>query len=99
MQGDAIALSNLESGMPGDLDKQLHGSSDHNNEIPRSRGITVLTVSIPSSETGYTQIDTNRPKPRWKTPEFILYGFLFITVVPYMVWIPYQLSQRMSHQC
>lgn len=31
---------------------------------------------------------------KWKTPEFYFYYFVFITVVPYMFWIAYDVSRR-----
>lgn len=97
MQEDAIALSDLEAGMPSDISKQSSKRLDlQPNDVhllsDKSRGITALTVSIPTSETN--RIDPNRPKARWRTPEFIFYGICFIIVVPYMVWVPYSLSRR-----
>ena len=31
---------------------------------------------------------------KWKTPEFYFYYFVFITVVPYMFWVAYDVSKR-----
>ena len=31
---------------------------------------------------------------KWKTPEFYLYYFVFITIVPYMFWVAYDVSRR-----
>jgi hypothetical protein len=31
---------------------------------------------------------------KWKTPEFYFYYFVFITIVPYMFWIAYDVSRR-----
>ena len=31
---------------------------------------------------------------RWNTPEFYFYYFVFITVIPYMFWITYDVSRR-----
>lgn len=33
---------------------------------------------------------------KWNTPEFYLYYAVFIVVVPYMFWIAYDVSRRMS---
>ncbi len=30
----------------------------------------------------------------WKTPEFYFYYLVFITIVPYMFWIVYDISRR-----
>ena len=31
---------------------------------------------------------------KWNTPEFYFYYFVFITIVPYMFWIAYDVSRR-----
>jgi len=31
---------------------------------------------------------------KWRTPEFLLYGLIFIVVVPMMIWIPFSVSRR-----
>lgn len=33
---------------------------------------------------------------RWRTAEFIFYYFVFLTIVPYMFWIAYDVSRRKS---
>ncbi|KAJ3483605.1 hypothetical protein NLI96_g6202 [Meripilus lineatus] len=53
------------------------------------RGITRLTVDIPSSRSSKPLV--THP-PRWGTPEFLFYGLIFCVVVPIMVWVPVQLS-------
>lgn len=55
------------------------------------KGIVALTIDTgdSSSHKGVQQ----RPLPRWKTPEFMLYGVVFLVVIPLMVWTPVQLSQ------
>lgn len=46
-----------------------------------------------------------QPKPAlWRTPEFYFYYFAFLTVVPYMFWVVYDVSRReflpyLSLQC
>lgn len=40
-----------------------------------------------------------KPDPRaepskWATPEFYLYYLVFVTVVPYMFWVAYDVSRR-----
>ena len=34
------------------------------------------------------------PPARWKTPEFLLYYLVFLTAVPYMFWVAYDVSKR-----
>ena len=31
---------------------------------------------------------------KWNTPEFYFYYFVFLTIVPYMFWIAYDVSRR-----
>ncbi len=31
---------------------------------------------------------------KWRTPEFAIYGLIFLTVVPLMFWTVYDVSQR-----
>jgi hypothetical protein len=31
---------------------------------------------------------------KWKTPEFYFYYFVFLTIVPYMFWVAYDVSRR-----
>lgn len=59
---------------------------------PLHRGIVALTVETPTS-TRFARIDPTRPPSRWKNPEFIVYGIIFVVVVPIMVWVPVSLSQ------
>lgn len=35
------------------------------------------------------------PPPKWQTPEFYLYYFVFLWAVPYMFWVAYSVSRRM----
>ncbi|RAL67864.1 hypothetical protein DID88_008590 [Monilinia fructigena] len=45
---------------------------------------------------GYGQIVMAKPvaqPSRWNTPEFYFYYFIFLTVVPYMFWIAYDVSR------
>lgn len=75
----------------------------NSNYQDRRKGITKLTVNIPStssSAVGRGNSSTSRElkthPSRWKTPEFMFYGVAFLVVVPLMVWIPIQLSQSTS---
>lgn len=39
---------------------------------------------------------------KWNTPEFYFYYFVFLTIVPYMFWITYDVSRRLyppENQC
>ncbi|KDN47744.1 MBOAT-domain-containing protein [Tilletiaria anomala UBC 951] len=83
------------------------GTSGLQEAIFGPRGITSLTVDpldLADQSRGRAQ-NSNRPltastknfnalKPsRWRTPEYLFYGLIFIVIVPYMAWIPVQLSQ------
>lgn len=35
---------------------------------------------------------------KWNTPEFYFYYFVFITVVPYMFWVAFDVSRRTYNQ-
>ena len=55
---------------------------------PRRGGIIRLTVDVPSARR-----NSGEPRPsRWRTPEFFLYYAIFVTVVPWMIYVPMQLS-------
>ncbi|KAF8442088.1 MBOAT, membrane-bound O-acyltransferase family-domain-containing protein [Boletus edulis BED1] len=55
------------------------------------RGITALTIDI--ADTRKTrQNDTPRPPPLWRTPEFFFYYLIAAVVIPFMVWVPINLS-------
>lgn len=62
--------------------------SDHANGF----NITSFTVQTPTALQPPTSL-TRPPAPqRWTSPEFIVYGILFVLVFPYMVYSPMQLS-------
>ena len=64
----------------------ITGESDSPSQ--RRGGITRLTVDVPSARR--TPGET-RPS-RWRTPEFFVYYAIFITAVPWMIYVPMQLS-------
>lgn len=64
----------------------ITGESDPPSK--RRGGITRLTVDVPSARR--TPGET-RPS-RWRTPEFFVYYAIFITAVPWMIYLPMQLS-------
>jgi hypothetical protein len=35
---------------------------------------------------------------KWKTPEFYFYYFVFLTVIPYMFWVVYDVSRRQLNE-
>jgi len=43
--------------------------------------------------------DARIPPPKWKTPEFYFYLFVIAAVVPYMFWVPYEVSRRTFNRC
>ncbi|KAI9459298.1 MBOAT, membrane-bound O-acyltransferase family-domain-containing protein [Boletus coccyginus] len=59
-----------------------------------SLGFTALTVDIPEASKARRD-DTPRPLPLWKTPEFFFYYLVAGTVIPYVVWVPINLSSPM----
>lgn len=61
----------------------------------KNRGITALTVDIPNANK-IRQSDTPRPPPLWRTPEFLFYYLVAAVVIPFMVWVPINLSSRAS---
>lgn len=73
--------------------EQIHSSKflQHITSSWHRRGITNLSVTTPTQPK--PPADT-ASKPRWKSPEFILYAILFIIVVPEMVRLPMRLSDR-----
>lgn len=40
--------------------------------------------------------DKRADPPKWKSLEFYLYYLVFLTVVPYMFWVAYDVSRRRS---
>ncbi|GAB1525165.1 glycerol transporter [Rhizoctonia solani] len=62
----------------------------------KSLGVVSLTVQTPTSS-NFTPPETQPPPPssRWRTPEFLFYGLAFLVVVPYMVKVPYDISNVM----
>lgn len=50
----------------------------------------------PGASNGLKERTASRASPsKWKTPEFYLYYFVFLTCIPLMIWIPYTVSRRM----
>lgn len=77
--------------MPTDLRTVVPFELESAFRSQKSKGITALTVDIPSSNRGPRSEET-RPPSRWKTPEFAFYYVVFLTVVPIMIWVPVDLS-------
>lgn len=91
MRGDAL----IE--MPTDLRPHANMDPfelDQDISRPGRKGITKMTVDIPSSNRGQRPGET-RPPSRWKSPEFALYYAVVLTMVPIMAWVPVGLSSRM----
>lgn len=57
------------------------------------QGITALTIDIPHSSK-IERNDAPRPPPLWRTPEFLFYYLVAAVVVPFMAWVPINLSSR-----
>lgn len=51
--------------------------------------------SVPGAggKTDYSGRPVAQPS-KWRTPEFYFYYFVFLTIVPYMFWIAYDVSRR-----
>lgn len=64
----------------------IAGQSDP-DKLQRRGGITRLTVDVPSARP-----TTETRPPRWRTPEFFLYYVIFLTALPWMIYLPSQLS-------
>ncbi|CCM04219.1 uncharacterized protein FIBRA_06386 [Fibroporia radiculosa] len=77
--------------MPTDLRTPISSLQLAHEGTSKRSGITRLTVDIPSSHRPQVEAGLHNP-PRWRTPEFFVYGAFFCVVVPIMVWIPVQLS-------
>jgi hypothetical protein len=54
--------------------------------------ITSFTVQTPTSQQAPTSLARPPNPPRWKSPEFLIYGSLFLIVFPMMVYSPIHLS-------
>ena len=74
------------SGMaPLNLDPELNTS--------KRKGITRLTVNIPSSNRSpHTAVEETRSPSRWKSLEFTFYYVVFLIVMPVMIWVTVDLS-------
>ncbi|KAI0091274.1 MBOAT, membrane-bound O-acyltransferase family-domain-containing protein [Irpex rosettiformis] len=93
MLGDALLP------MPTDLHstRAIHTFEVEQHSLSKRKGITRLTVEIPTSSSSKTQQKFSTQPSRWRTPEFMLYGVVFAIVIPMMCWIPIQLSST-SHK-
>jgi hypothetical protein len=73
---------------PFELQEDIGNKRNH-------RGVTALTTDIP----GASKIqwsETPRPPPLWRTPEFFFYYLVAAGVIPFMVWVPINISSRAS---
>jgi hypothetical protein len=68
--------------------------------IKRSQSPHIPLQTLSSTSTEASAIPSDQlPKsdesspPRWNTPEFWFYGFVFVTVVPMMFWSGYDVSR------
>ena len=53
-------------------------------------------LSADSRRDGAADIIKRAEPSKWRTPEFYFYYFIFLTVVPYMFWVAYDVSRRTS---
>lgn len=66
-----------------------------------SSSVPYQTVIDARSDPVSTEESANKARARsqpskWNTPEFYFYYLIFILAVPYMFWVPYEVSRRMS---
>ncbi|PQE20302.1 mboat family protein [Rutstroemia sp. NJR-2017a BBW] len=77
------------------IDTRFTNSSSTPYRIDPTAAASKRDDSKPGAE---VRLDSNgRPVAQpsnWKTPEFFFYYFVFLTVVPYMFWIGYDVSRR-----
>lgn len=66
------------------------------SEHAKGFNITSFTVQTPTSQQAPTSSARGPNPPRWKSPEFIIYGVLFLIVFPQMVVSPIRLSNGKS---
>lgn len=62
------------------------------------RGLTAATVEIPDASK-VQRVDTPRPPPLWRTPEFFFYYLVAVVVIPVMIWVPINLSSCTLLSC
>ena len=65
-------------------------------KLPPSRPDPVTSSPEESREdrNGQKTLPQGAKPPKWRTPEFMIYGFVFLTVVPLMFWTVYDVSRR-----
>lgn len=73
---------------PFELQEAIGNKKNH-------RGVTALTTDIPDASK-IQRSDTPRPPPLWRTPEFFFYYLVAAVVIPFMVWVPINMSSRAS---
>jgi hypothetical protein len=77
------------------IDTRFTNSSSTPYRVDPTAAASKRDDSKPGAE---VRLDSNgRPRAqpsRWNTPEFYFYYFVFLTVVPYMFWIGYDVSRR-----
>lgn len=84
--------------MPTDLRSTIplvppFGLEEEVGKEKNHRGFTTLTVDIPDASK-VQRTDAPRPRPLWRTPEFLFYYLVAAVIIPLMVWVPMNLSSR-----
>ena len=85
-------LGDISTQMPSDL-RSKHAGFELDPPAPHRKGVTRLTIDIPSSYDAKLKAELH-PEPRWRTTEFMCYYVVFALALPLMAWIPYRLSSR-----
>lgn len=66
--------------------------SDPSSKIKRDDSVPGVGVKTDHSGRPIAQ------PSKWNTPEFYFYYFVFLTVVPYMFWVAFDVSRRTYNQ-
>lgn len=88
------SLYNLDT-----LDTRFTSSSatPYKEIIEGRREAALLTRDDSNGGVGVKTDRSGRPiaqPSKWRTPEFYFYYFVFLTIVPYMFWVAYDVSRR-----
>lgn len=94
-----LELQPLTDSIDGDVGTSLTNKQGGvlSEDMDKRSGILRLTVEVEGSSSSKNAA-TTRPPPasRWRTPEFMFYGIVFVVVIPLMAWKAMALSRGMS---
>lgn len=87
------ALDTIDTRFTSSSSTPYRAIIDARNESPDAHSKRDDSVPGAGVKTDYSGRPIAQPS-KWKTPEFYFYYFVFITVVPYMFWVAYDVSRR-----